>query len=125
MTKPVLEVLVDITWLAMWLGPVPSLLMWRSRWVGFRLGYLFAILWFWLFWSLHLHLGYELDLESYRLYPQGGKPLNEWGLFVMLAGGFLGSIYCGCLAIAWVIVVLLIRGVRRLWRLRSDRIEHR
>jgi hypothetical protein len=111
MEKLTLEALHITTWIAAWVGPV--VLIWRFRAVGWLCG----IFWFW--WVSVLSFFLDCELDRYRVNPPPCEP------YIMILGWLLGLIYCTLLLFAWVIVKVLIRGVRKLWELRRDRIERR
>jgi hypothetical protein len=115
MNTTILEILVKITLIASFVGPI--FLIWRFR----LMGWLFGIFWFWLFLFLQSWSYCDLEREIYRLDPQGGEPLCEVTAYVMLGGWFFGLVYCSLLGLAMGTVAIVVRGSRKLWESRRSK----
>jgi hypothetical protein len=115
MNTTILEILVKITLIASFVGPI--FLIWRFR----LMGWLFGIFWFWLFLFLSEYLNCGLDVEIHRLQPQGVEAACEIAGYTMFGGWFIGLIYCSLLGFAMAIVLIVVRGGLELWESRRSR----
>jgi hypothetical protein len=110
-----LEGLVKITLIASFVGPI--FLIWRFR----LMGWLFGILWVWLFLFSSEYFNCGLNIEIHRLQPQGVEPACEVAGYTMFGGWFLGIIYCSLLGFAMAIVLIVVRGGQELWESRRSK----